>query len=581
MGGEFSNWSSHIGDLKYKKKLSIKEYVIKSKSKLIFLLMVIILGVIISSITPYLYGKIIDYIVNGDLKSIKNLLFCFATFNIVSIALSILENVIGTQITIGISNDIKYKIFSHILHLKAKEQDQYSTGELLNRTEGDADAVVSYYINVITSWIMIIINLTVSIYFLLKISKMLTGIGILLLPVNYLINFLFRNRIKIYKLKEKQKEDGYFKFVNIALSSLKNIKVLLLEKFFSHKFLEIKDEQYKIEIKNVYLSSLINFLQQFFNQIFEVIIIFISAVFIIKGILSIGMMVSFNSYLEKLFNAISRLISLNLEKQTLAISLERINDIQSKEKEIVNENQPIKINKIEFSHVSFKYDKNEVLRDICFTINENGLYSIVGENGSGKTTILKLIDKLYVISKGEIFINDINIDELELGKLRRSISYMMKDNLIMPTSLYENIILGCDRVPDNDYLEELCQMLQLNELKNRIGGLWGEINGDMLSSGEKQKVGLARALVNGSNLILLDEATSDMDGSVEKQVVNIIKNLSNNIIIINVCHRRELTFSSKEIYVLKDGMIVEVGSHEELIKKQGIYSSLFDSKAFI
>lgn len=273
----------------------------------------------------------------------------------------------------------------------------------------------------------------------------------------------------------------------------------------------------------MYLSSLINFLQQFFNQIFEVIIIFISAVFIIKGILSIGMMVSFNSYLEKLFNAISRLISLNLEKQTLAISLERINDIQSKEKEIVNENQPIKINKIEFSHVSFKYDKNEVLRDICFTINENGLYSIVGENGSGKTTILKLIDKLYVISKGEIFINDINIDELELGKLRRSISYMMKDNLIMPTSLYENIILGCDRVPDNDYLEELCQMLQLNELKNRIGGLWGEINGDMLSSGEKQKVGLARALVNGSNLILLDEATSDMDGSVEKQVVNIIK----------------------------------------------------------
>ncbi len=314
-----------------------------------------------------------------------------------------MENVIGTQITIGISNDIKYKIFSHILHLKAKEQDQYSTGELLNRTEGDADAVVSYYINVITSWIMIIINLTVSIYFLLKISKMLTGIGILLLPVNYLINFLFRNRIKIYKLKEKQKEDGYFKFVNIALSSLKN----------------------------------------------------------------------------------------------------------------------------------------------------------------------------------KIFINDINIDELELGKLRRSISYMMKDNLIMPTSLYENIILGCDRVPDNDYLEELCQMLQLNELKNRIGGLWGEINGDMLSSGEKQKVGLARALVNGSNLILLDEATSDMDGSVEKQVVNIIKNLSNNNIIINVCHRRELTFSSKEIYVLKDGMIVEVGSHEELIKKQGIYSSLFDSKAFI
>jgi ATP-binding cassette subfamily B protein AbcA/BmrA len=420
-----------------------------------------------------------------------------------------LENVIGTQITIGISNDIKYKIFSHILHLKAKEQDQYSTGELLNRTEGDADAVVSYYINVITSWIMIIINLTVSIYFLLKISKMLTGIGILLLPVNYLINFLFRNRIKIYKLKEKQKEDGYFKFVNIALSSLKNIKVLLLEKFFSHKFLEIKDEQYKIEIKNVYLSSLINFLQQFFNQIFEVIIIFISAVFIIKGILSIGMMVSFNSYLEKLFNAISRLISLNLEKQTLAISLERINDIQSKEKEIVNENQPIKINKIEFSHVSFKYDKNEVLRDICFTINENGLYSIVGENGSGKTTILKLIDKLYVISKGEIFINDINIDELELGKLRRSISYMMKDNLIMPTSLYENIILGCDRVPDNDYLEELCQMLQLNELKNRIGGLWGEINGDMLSSGEKQKVGLARALVNGSRICDMEDKKKD------------------------------------------------------------------------
>ena len=377
MGGEFSNWSSHIGDLKYNKKLSIKEYVIKSKSKLIFLLMVIILGVIISSITPYLYGKIIDYIVKGDLKSIKNFLFCFATFNIVSIALSILENVIGTQITIGISNNIKYKIFSHILHLKANEQDRYSTGELLNRTEGDADAIVSYYINVITSWIMIIINLTVSIYFLIKISKMLTEIGILLLPVNYLINFLFRNRIKIYKLKEKQKEDGYFKFVNIALSNLKNIKVLLLEKFFSHKFLEIKDEQYKIEIKNVYLSSLINFLQQLFNQIFEVIIIFISAVFIIKGILSIGMMVSFNSYLEKLFDAISRLISLNLEKQTLAISLERINDIQSKEKEIVAENQPIKINKIEFSHVSFKYDKNEVLR----VLKPNGTF-IVNQNGS-------------------------------------------------------------------------------------------------------------------------------------------------------------------------------------------------------
>lgn len=234
------------------------------------------------------------------------------------------------------------------------------------------------------------------------------------------------------------------------------------------------------------------------------------------------------------------------------------------------------INKLAFNHVSFGYFSTNVLSDISFSICKPGLYSFVGKNGAGKTTLLKLLSKLYEVESGSITVNDKNIDSISTSTLRNSITFMMKEPLIISGSLWENLVVGAKgEIKETDIIN-ICKKVQLTSLVEKIGGYQSTINADSLSSGEKQKIGLVRVLLRKSSVIMLDEVTSDLDGNIENIVISLLEELANSAIIINVCHRKKLVESSTYIFVIEENRgIVETGTHQELKEKKGRYNELF------
>jgi len=541
------------------------------------LLILIVIGIIASSITPYLFGSLIDSIVAADITGLKRYIVLFLGFNILSILIELIESIIGNDISVRVSCEIKQELLEKILLLKAKEQDKYSAGEWMNRLEGDADSIVSYYLDLLSSVIMIVINIVISIVFLINISPLLTAVAILLLPFSYLINYVFRNEISSLKKIQKEVEDENYSLINCILNNFKNIKVWQIEDNFINKYGSIKQKQIKAQKNSLHLSLGISLLQKVNNQIFEIIILIVSAMLIFSGNLSIGGMVSFNTYLEKLFNAISKFLGLNLDKQNIKISMERIEEIDKKEKELIYQDGNVMcINKLAFNHVSFGYFSTNVLSDISFSICKPGLYSFVGKNGAGKTTLLKLLSKLYEVESGSITVNDKNIDSISTSTLRNSITFMMKEPLIISGSLWENLVVGAKgEIKETDIIN-ICKKVQLTSLVEKIGGYQSTINADSLSSGEKQKIGLVRVLLRKSSVIMLDEVTSDLDGYIENIVISLLEELANSAIIINVCHRKKLVESSTYIFVIEENRgIVETGTHQELKEKKGRYNELF------
>ncbi len=576
MAIRFSNRRGIFSSIK-KEFLFMSKLFKGKKGRLCALLILIIIGIIASSITPYLFGLLIDSIIAADVISLKRYIALFLGFNVLSIMIELIESVIGNDISVRVSCEIKQELLEKILFLKAKEQDKYSAGEWMNRLEGDADSIVSYYIDLLSSVIMIVINIMISVIFLINISPLLTVVAILLLPFSYLINYVFRNKIRFLKKIQKEVEDENYSLINCILNNFKNIKVWQIEGYFINKYSLIKEKQIKAQKSSLHLSLGISLLQKVNNQIFEIIILIVSALLIFSGNLSIGGMVSFNTYLEKLFSAISKFMGLNLDKQNIKISMERIEEIDKKEKECIgHDGDEIYIDKLAFNQVSFGYFSTNVLSDISFSINKPGIYSFVGRNGAGKTSLLKLLSKLYEVGDGSITINGKNIDSISTSTLRNSITFMMKEPLIIAGSLWDNLIVGAkDEINEVD-IANICQKVRLTSLIEKIGGYQGIINADSLSSGEKQKIGLVRVLLRKSRLIMLDEVTSDLDGNIENIIIALLEELANNAIIINVCHRKKLVESSTNIFVIEENKgIVESGTHQELKQKKGIYNELF------
>ncbi len=559
----------------------IKEYLLKYKFLFGILLLVIILGIIMDSISPYIYGKTIDSIIQKDITEVKVNLFIFFLISIVVHILTILETTIGKQLSMKIENELKINLYTLILSMKCREQDKYMEGELLNRLEFEVAAIIDYYIDLITGSLMIIFNFMLSLYFLIRISVKLTVTALFLLPISYIINFCFRKQLRCIQNMQKKFSDRYFGFLNECLGNLKGIKAFQAEVKYTKKYNELLFENFSIMLKNIKITNLMTFIRGIFNESFNIIILFISAVIILNGQMTIGNMVAFNTYLGKVFTAISKIMELNVQKQKLIVSFERIEELKAKAKENIEDDivgKELKsIDTIEFNNVYFRYDVKNILNELNLKIDTKGLYSIVGKNGTGKSTLLKLLEKFYFCSEGIIRINSVDIREISTNQLRSQIAFLAKEPFMINDTIFNNLKIGNEDISTEEMIEACISVglhRDIQTFKEGYNTILGE-GGSHLSSGQKQKLGIARVLLRNTSLILLDEATSDLDGEVEKEICMLIRELSKDRIILNIGHRVEIVRQSDRVMVLDEGKIKADDVPMELEKKCSYYQKLF------
>lgn len=360
------------------------------------------------------------------------------------------------------------------------------------------------------------------------------------------------------------------------VSNIKTIKSLNKEKYFINKFDNINKKYRDNSIKSSIYSYLILPINLIINNLSNIIIIGVGAILVVKNSITIGKIVSFLSYASMFRDPINDISSLIGTLGEAMAGFKRINNVL---KEKIEENGTIKSDikgNIEFKNVYFKYDKKYILNNISFKLNKNENIAIVGETGSGKTTIISLIEKFYKINKGNIFIDDININDIDKNTLRDSIGLVLQDTYLFKGTIMENIKYG-HKISDEEVIK-ICVDMNANKFIEKLpNGYYTEIeeNANNLSIGEKQLLSIVRCIIKNPKIVILDEATSEVDVKTEKYIYDGIKKILKNRTSIVIAHRLSTIKNLDNILVLANGKIKEIGNHEDLINKKGTYYNMY------
>lgn len=548
------DWSEH--------KKIIDKFILPQKKKIIYLIIIILLGIIASMAIPYIFGKIIDLIVIKDLQLVSKFILISLFLNIFQSLSSILEEWLGNILSVDCSNSIKEAMFSKILDTRYEFLNSYGEGELVSRVENTGDKIVSFYIDFFSSIIMILFSIIISAYIMIRISLKLFVIAIILLPLTYGINYIFKSTIISKQRDYIANLDAYSDYLVDTISNLTGIKLNNLQKTFKGNYGKKLQDLKNVSMSNLKIKMTVTSLQDLITIILSSLILFISAKLIILGNLTLGNIVAFSSYMEKLHSSIKNIGDLNLSFNEVIVDLERYKKIMDYDSEKKIDGKKLsKVTSLKFKNVSFKYNDEYILKDFSFEISKPGLYAIVGENGSGKTTIFNLISKLYTDYEGEILINGKEIRNYKDEDLRNEVLFIESKPFILRENLNPNITLFGKNEIDELFLDKIIRFLELEKIKtHKTKNLE-----DTLSKGEQQKIQLARLLISKQPLILLDEALSGLDKEMKKKVISIIKERSKDKIIVIISHDHEIQKVCNEIILMPD--------KNSLIKNKNIHKS--------
>ena len=559
------------------KRLNFR-YIFKFKLTLLILVVIIILGIALNSYSPIVYGKIIDEVTQGADHILRIELLLFGVLNLAILTLSSLESIVAEYLINKVTMYCQKKLYGNVIRARFCDLENMDLGSLISNLTADIAEIIGFNINAITTLIFMIMNVIFPFVLIFFINKKLALITMLFLPIQTLVYLVFKKKKKEFHIISKNLDDQYYQYIVDSVDNIPNIKLYKIEKYFESKFGDIALKSYNTTFKKSILNTLISGINEISLNIFSLIIIYCSARLISLNEFSIGGLVSFGIYSNRLFEGIDSLQKLKLNEQEIDVSVERLNAIESLTLDNYESSEVLrKVDRIFFEKVFFAYDAGEsdVLKGLTLQISGNGFYSIVGANGSGKTTIFKLLVRFYRPQKGTIFMNESSYEKLTERDIRSKITYVQKKAFIVEGSILDNIRL--DKDISEEKIINICDKVGLKEFIDTLPkGLHTHLssNGQEVSSGILQKLNLARAILHKSDIMIFDEISSDLDVSSEVKLCQIMKELGENRIVISISHRINAISMSDYIYYLSDGKVESEGEFNELIKDSNSFKKM-------
>ena len=558
-----------------------KDYISK---RMVFLIvpivaMIIVLG--IDSFFPYLQKIFVDDILLGSDKSKLGLFFG------VFLGLSLLRGILGyikeflfDKFSLNVSKEIRMDLFKKIQSFEFSFFDSTNTGELMSRIGEDVDIVwetISYGLRLLIEGIILFI---ISVTIMMSMSPSLTIIClVILLPVGVLAILVNKKFHRNYsKISDKVADINLMAQQDIA--GIRLVKAFAREKYETEKFLKVNKDYYDLNITQAKILS--NFLPviDLLTNLTPVAMIIYGGYLVIKGNITMGTLLAFSSYILNLSFCVKNIGGLvNMMSQNRA-SMDKIFNILKRKPQITsmeNSYNPDKVKgEIEFKNVSFRYNEEEVLKKINLKIPAGSTVAIMGETGCGKSSILSLIGRHYDVSSGEVLIDGVNVKKWNLDSLRENMAVVFQDTFLFSDSIKDNIDFGGNKSED-EIIEAAKDSCAYDFIKEMPEGFETEVGerGLGLSGGQKQRLAIARALVRKTPILILDDATAALDMETE---FNVLKNLSkkqDKATTFIIAHRISGVKDADIILFMKDGEIVEMGDHENLLKKNGYYYSVY------
>ncbi|WIV12419.1 ABC transporter ATP-binding protein [Proteiniborus sp. MB09-C3] len=491
-----------------------------------------------------------------------------------------LMNHVGQQIISG----LRRKVFNHIQHLPLSYLDKYSTGRLITRATNDVEALNEMFTDVLINLFRDVFLLIGIVFAMFSMHVSLALISLVALPLIFLITCYFKNRIKENFQLMKSLIGRINGFFAENLSGMKLVQVFNRELEKQKEFKELNTQYHESTLFQIKMNSLLRPIIEILQTMTIAVLVWYGMGKVMNQTLELGVLYAFTNYIKQFFAPINDLAENYNTVQSAVVSADRIFELLDQEDILEDLDSGLPIDElkgeIEFKNVWFAYREKEwILKNVSFKIAPRETAAFVGATGAGKTTIINLISRLYEIQKGEILIDGVNIKDYKLRDLRSNVAVVLQDVFLFSGDIKSNI-----RLNSNISDKEIEQALQLSCSEDFIEELPMGINepvrerGSTFSAGQRQLLSFARAIAHNPSILVLDEATANIDTKTELLIQQSIENASNDRTTLIIAHRLSTIRNADKIIMLSKGKILEIGNHDELMKRGRYYKELYEAQ---
>ena len=561
----------------------MSKYLYKYKFTIIISIILTIVSNIFALVGPMLSGYAIEVIEKGngniDFSKIFYYAFLMIVFYFCSSILSYIISIIMVKTARNVVYSLRKDAFDTLLNLPLSYFDKNSIGDVLSKITYDIDTMGSTLstdlINILTS----IVTLVGSFFMMFTISKKLVLIFFITIPMSAISTKYITNKTRPLFRQRAKKIGDLNGFVEENISGLKIIKAYNKESKSIDEFRNINKNAVDAYYNAEYYGSMTVALISFINNISLAFISTIGSILYLKNEMSLGQISSFVLYSRKFSGPIREISNLISDMQSSFAASERVFRFIDEKREEDDKVDAVKLEKvhgkIDMQNVTFSYDLNEkVLENLNINAKPNTVVAIVGPTGCGKTTIINLIMKFYNRDNGQILVDDKNIDDITKKSMRQAYAMVLQDTWLFEGSIYENIAYGNENATLED-VKRVAKLAQIDDFIEKLPNGYNTIisgNGDNISKGQKQLINIARAMLIDAKMLILDEATSNIDSKTEIQIQNALLEIMKGKTCFIIAHRLSTIKNADQILVLNNGKIVEQGKHEELLEEDGFYA---------
>lgn len=571
-------------------------YMKRYKFRLLIMLLFAVAGTVFTIVGPKILGKATTELFNGlvaringvggiDFDKITRILITVLALYLVSACFSFIQGFIMS----GISNDVTYSlrkdISGKINRLPLKYFESRTYGEVLSRITNDIDTLQQSLNQSLTQLITSVTTIIGVFVMMLSINVWMTLAALLILPISMgIIGTVMKHSQKYFRDQQR-----YLGEVNGQVEEVYSghnvVKVFNKEESVVATFEQTNEKLYESGWKSQFISGIMMPVMQFVGNIGYVMVALLGGFLTIKGAIEVGDIQSFFQYIRNFTQPIQQIAQVTNMLQLTAAASERVFEFLGEEEEDQTVPNPVSIEglqgNVEFSHVAFGYEENQtIIHNFSADVKAGRKVAIVGPTGAGKTTMIKLLMRFYDVNQGEIKIDGHNIKDFNRSELRRMFGMVLQDTWLFHGTIMENIRYGRLDATDEEVIAAAKAAHAHRFIMAQPGGYQMELNEESsnISQGQKQLLTIARAILADNKILILDEATSSVDTRTEERIQKAMDNLMRGRTSFVIAHRLSTIRDADLILVMKDGDIIEQGSHEELLAAKGFYENLYNSQ---
>ena len=492
------------------------------------------------------------------------------------------EKYLTTSVGQWVMHDLRRSVYFHIQRLSLAFHDRRQTGDLISRVTSDIDAIQSFIASGLLSSLVNGLTLIGMVSVMFYINWRFTLIALSVAPVLFAVVYSYTRRIKKASREVRQKEGEIVSVIQEVLTSIRVVKAFAREEYEQRRLEEESLESVEAALHARGLKARLSPIVDVIVAIGTSLVLWFGARLVLQGSLSAGSLVVFIFYLGKMYKPMQELSKMTDSYSKAAVGYERIKEVMDTESDVKDRPgarpaAPLK-GEIELEHVSFQYpDSGPILQDVNFHIQPGQVAALVGPTGAGKTTIASLIPRFYDPSEGVVRVDGMDVRSLQQKTLRQQISFVLQETLLFHGTVWANIAYG---KPDatRDEIIHAAQIANAHEFIEKLPQGFDTMVGERgvtLSGGQRQRIAIARAVIRDTPILILDEASSGLDAASEKLVFEALDRLMEGKTSLVIAHRLSTIRRADIILVIKDGRVVERGSHEQLMNASGLYAELY------